>query len=82
MGAGKVMAARDESQPLQAHLILKLWFRLFAAKEAVINSSSPRRRGSSTLFLMDSRLRGNDKIDLISSSLTAVFGLIVRRIGH
>ena len=50
-------------------------------KEALINSSSPRprhtrdsasrraRRGSSTLFLMDSRLRGNDKIDLINSSL-------------
>ena len=30
-GAGKVMAVRDEPQPLQAHLILKLWFRLFAA---------------------------------------------------
>jgi len=25
------MAVRDEPQPLQAHLILKLWFRLFAA---------------------------------------------------
>jgi hypothetical protein len=40
-------------------------------REALINSSSPRRRGSSTLFLMDSRLRGNDKIDLISSSQDA-----------
>jgi hypothetical protein len=26
-----VRAVRDEPQPLQAHLILKLWFRLFAA---------------------------------------------------
>ena len=38
-------------------------------RAALINSSSPRRRGSSTLFLMDSRLRGNEKIDFISSSL-------------
>jgi hypothetical protein len=39
------------------------------AGEALFYSSSPRRRGSSALIQLGSRLRGNDEIDLISASL-------------
>ncbi len=38
----------------------------------LIKSSSPRRRGSSLLIFMDSRLRGNDIFELISASLAQI----------
>ena len=47
-----------------------------AGSNPLINSSSPRRRGSSLLIGLGSRLRGNDKIDLISASLDRLTALL------